>query len=174
MLVAEGHRCGAMRTYVLADLTAEMIWSMTEAADRWLARNRLDLGPDPGVTVEVVTSAVLEMPRRAFERRPLRKVPKKEPIDMTHPDGRYVAADAPKLDRRSVKPRRFGLDLVLWRDAARRPRVCVRRDPIVGQSLSRKGWRRLSRVGNNGPDLTGQRPMPPDLNRRVARVGKLT
>ncbi len=77
MLVAEGHRCGAMRTDVPADLSAEVIWSMTEAADRWLARNRLDLGPDPGATVEGVTSAVSEMVRRAFERRPVRKAPKK-------------------------------------------------------------------------------------------------
>ncbi len=77
MLVAEGRRCGAMRTDVPADLSAEVIWSMTEAADRWLARNRLDLGPDPGGTVEAVTGAVLEMVRRAFERRPARKSPTK-------------------------------------------------------------------------------------------------
>ena len=77
MLVAEGRRCGAMRTDLPADLSAEVIWSMTEAADRWLARNRLDLGPDPGATVEAVTSAVLEMVRRAFERRPRRKTPMK-------------------------------------------------------------------------------------------------
>ena len=77
MLVAEGRRCGAVRADVPADLSAEVIWSMTEAADRWLARNRFDLGPDPGATVEGVTSAVSEMVRRAFERRPVRKVSKK-------------------------------------------------------------------------------------------------
>ncbi|MGH9017367.1 MAG: hypothetical protein ACRDY1_06440, partial [Acidimicrobiales bacterium] len=73
MLVAEGRRSGAMRTDVPAELSAEVIWSMTEAADRWLVRNRLTLGPDPGGMVEAVTAAVAEMVRRAFEPRPKRK-----------------------------------------------------------------------------------------------------
>ena len=43
MLVAEGRRCGAVRADVPADLSAEVIWSMTEAADRWLAGTDLIL-----------------------------------------------------------------------------------------------------------------------------------
>lgn len=73
MLVAEGRRSGAMRTDVPAELSAEVVWSMTEAADRWLVRNRLNLGPDPGATVETVTAAVAEMVRRAFEPPAQRK-----------------------------------------------------------------------------------------------------
>ena len=44
---------------------------------------------------------------------------------MTYPDGWYVAADASKLGRRPVKLRRFGLELVLWRNDARQP-SCLR------------------------------------------------
>ena len=55
---------------------------------------------------------------------------------MTYPDGWYVAADASKLGRRPVKLRRFGLELVLWRNDARQPSCLRAACPHRGADLS--------------------------------------
>ena len=55
---------------------------------------------------------------------------------MTYPDGWYVAADASKLGQRPIKLRRFGLDLVLWRDGTGRPSCLRAACPHRGADLS--------------------------------------
>ncbi len=55
---------------------------------------------------------------------------------MAYPDGWYVAADASKLSHRPVKLRRFGLDLVLWRNDARQPSCLRAACPHRGADLS--------------------------------------
>jgi phenylpropionate dioxygenase-like ring-hydroxylating dioxygenase large terminal subunit len=55
---------------------------------------------------------------------------------MTYPKGWYVAADASKLGQRPVKLRRFGLDLVLWRDGTGEPSCLRAACPHRGADLS--------------------------------------
>jgi phenylpropionate dioxygenase-like ring-hydroxylating dioxygenase large terminal subunit len=55
---------------------------------------------------------------------------------MTYPDGWYAAADASKLGRRPIKLRRFGLDLVLWRDGTGEPSCLRAACPHRGADLS--------------------------------------
>jgi AcrR family transcriptional regulator len=71
-LVAEGRRCGALRTDLPAELTASIIWSMIEAADHWLVRNRRHLGRDGTLGAAAVTASLAELVRRAFQAPPSR------------------------------------------------------------------------------------------------------
>lgn len=65
-LVAEGRRCGAMRTDLPAELSASIIWSMIEAADHWLVRNRRRLDADGPLGPAGVTAALADLVRRSF------------------------------------------------------------------------------------------------------------
>lgn len=66
-LVAEGRRCGAMRTDLPAELSAGIIWSMIEAADHWLVRNRRHLDRHGVSGPAGVTASLAELVRRAFQ-----------------------------------------------------------------------------------------------------------
>lgn len=76
-LVAEGRRCGAMRTDLPAELSAEIIWSMIDAADHWLVRNRHQRDWKRSAGPAEVTASLADLARRAFQSpRPTRRRPR--------------------------------------------------------------------------------------------------